>query len=150
MEPRTWGRTKSGRPVAPIGIAGGGVVGVLFGLLYFAANRTDPQGWMKALAIGLVMIPMGFAFVALFTVDRTTMKGAVQRPEVSVEDLWLQKAGYYAFFVIMIVLSVFEMVALFLPSLRDLHIHRDWLWGLVLLGWASCGIAYLVIKKRES
>ena len=96
------------------------------------------------------MIPMGFAFVALFTVDRTTMKGAVQRPEVSVEDLWLQKAGYYAFVVIMIVLSVFEMVALFLPSLRDLHIHRDWLWGLVLLGWASCGIAYLVIKKRES
>ena len=66
------------------------------------------------------------------------------------EDLWLQKAGYYAFVVIMIVLSVFEMVALFLPSLRDLHIHRDWLWGLVLLGWASCGIAYLVIKKRES
>lgn len=150
MDVRTWGRTKSGRAAAPIGLVGGTAIGLLFGLLYFAANRTDPQGWMKALAIALVAIPMGYGLIIALIIDRTTMKGAVVRPEESVETLWVQRAGYYAFFIVMIILAGFEVVALFLPSLREARIHRDWLWGVVLLGWTSFGIAYLVIKKRES
>lgn len=150
MDARKWGRTKSGRAAAPIGLVGGTAIGLLLGLLYFAANRTDPQGWMKALAIALVAIPMGYGLIVALIVDRTTMKGAVVRPEESVETLWVQRAGYYAFFIVMIILAAFEVVALFLPSLREARIHRDWLWGVVLLGWTSFGIAYLVIKKRES
>lgn len=150
MAARTWGRTKKGRPLAPIGIAGGVVVGAAIGLLYFIANRGAQHAWATALAFGLVSVPLGFALIAAFIVDPTTMKGAVARPGESVEGQWLQKAGSFAFFTIMIVLSVFETVALFLPSLRDLHIHRDWLWGVVILGWASFGISYLVNKHRES
>ncbi|WBT09459.1 hypothetical protein PAB09_03825 [Corynebacterium sp. SCR221107] len=150
MEPRKWGHTKSGRPAAPIGLVGGTAIGLLFGLLHLAANRSDPQGWMMALAIAFVAIPMGFGLIITLIVDRTTMTGAVVHPEESVEAQWVQRAGYYAFLTVMIILSVFEMVALFLPSLRELHIHRDWLWGVVLLGWASFGIAYLVLKKREA
>ncbi len=150
MKQLHWGRTKSGKPAAPYGIVAGLVGGALVGLIYWLLNRSDPQAWMVALAIGAASIPFGFGLGLVFLVDRNTLKGAVPRPEESVEALWFTEAGYWAFLVVMTAISLFGMAATMLPSLRDMHFHQQWLWVIVVLGWASLGVSYLIIKRRES
>ena len=150
MKQLYWGRTKSGKPAAPYGVALGVVGGALGGLIYWLLNRSDPQAWMVALAIGATWMPLGFALALVFVVDRSTLKGAIPRPEQSVEGQWLTEAGSWAFFFTMTAISIFGVVATMVPSLRDLHFHQHWLWAIVILGWASLGVSYLVIKRRET
>lgn len=150
MDASRWGKTKSGKSFVPVGIMAGIVLGMAIGTVYWLLNRSDPHGWVTALVIAIVSAPLCFSFVAIFAVDRTTMKDAVPRPEESIESSWLQEAGNTAFMIVMTTVALFEIVAIFVPSLRDLHLHHSWLWSVVVLGWASLGLSYMAIKRRES
>lgn len=100
MEQSRWGATKTGRrglglwgPAVAIGVLAAGVVAGLT----FALSPSETPG-LLAVVTGVTTLPVGAALGWAVLVDRTSITGAVERPEESVESRWLEQASFGALF----------------------------------------------------
>lgn len=100
MEQSRWGATKTGRrglglwgPAVAIGVLAAGVVAGLT----FAFSPSETPG-LLAVVTGVMTLPVGVALGWAIQVDRTSITGAVERPEESVESRWLEQAAFGALF----------------------------------------------------
>ena len=89
-----WGATRSGRrglalwaPSLVIGLA---VAAVLGGIAW--AVNPAPNPALLGIVIAAASLPIGTVLGWVLLVDRTSLEGAVARPEESVESVWLDRA----------------------------------------------------------
>lgn len=76
-----------------IGVLAAGVVAGLT----FALSPSETPG-LLAVVTGVTTLPVGAALGWAVLVDRTSITGAVERPEESVESRWLEQASFGALF----------------------------------------------------
>ena len=100
MEQSRWGSTRTGRrglglwgPAVAIGVLTAGAVAGLT----FAFSPSNTPG-LLAVVTGVMTLPVGVALGWAIQVDRTSITGAVERPEESVESRWLEQAAFGALF----------------------------------------------------
>ena len=100
MEQSRWGATRTGRrglglwgPAVAIGVLTAGVVAGLT----FAFSPSNTPG-LLAVVTGVMTLPVGVALGWAVLVDRSSIAGAVDRPEESVESRWLEQAAFGALF----------------------------------------------------
>ncbi|SEE77683.1 hypothetical protein [Ruania alba] len=96
-----WGRSRWGSPrpaawwhAAPVGIVLAVVFALAFSLIGFDAEQ-------RRLALGIGMLCFAGPSLALawvLVVDRSTIRGAVDRPEESVENNWWDKATQHTLY----------------------------------------------------
>ena len=89
-----WGATRSGRrglalwaPSLVIGL----VVAAVLGVNARAVNPA-PNPALLGILIAAASLPIGTVLGWVLLVDRTSLEGAVARPEESVESVWLDRA----------------------------------------------------------
>lgn len=90
-----WGATKKGHrgvglwgPAVGIGVV---VSAVLAGLALMVSSSPEPG--LLAVVTAAVVLPVGVALGWGLMVDRSSISGAVQRPEESVESRWWDQAA---------------------------------------------------------
>nr|NLD39822.1 hypothetical protein [Actinomycetales bacterium] len=144
----TWGRARIGGarvPALAIAVPVGLVlaIGIAFGVHYGGGTGEDPVLTIAiiALAVALPAIALIYAIV----VDRETIKGAVARPEDSVEARWYEQAAFGAFTDLLLLSGIGAVVASFLRWEAEVNLV---LGGLLLVAFVSFGIRYLVIRGR--
>ncbi|WAC66000.1 hypothetical protein OVA14_12005 [Agrococcus sp. SL85] len=141
-----WGRVRgtAGMPALAIAIPVGLLLGAAGGAVA-AAMIDAPSPMLVGLAVGA---SMGVPFVALvwaLLVDRESLRGVVDRPEESVEGAWYDRAAQGAFSDTILVVGL-ATAALAVTGLRiDVVVA---LVGVLLVAMASCGIRYLVARRR--
>ena len=141
-----WGATKAGRrglglwgPAVAIGVVAAGVVAGLT----FAFSPSETPG-LLAVVTGVVTLPVGVALGWAIQVDRTSMTGAVERPEESVESRWLERAAVGALF------DGFAMIGLGAGAIAitGVEVAADVvlvvLWVLLSVDF---GVRYLVVRR---
>ena len=141
-----WGATKAGRrglglwgPAVAIGVLIAGVVGGLT----FAVSPTDTPGPL-AVVTAVMTLPMAVALGWVIMVDRSSIAGAVERPEESVECQWLERASSGA------LMDAFVMIGLGAGAIAITRV--DVAADLVLMAlWAllsaDLGVRYLVLRR---
>lgn len=142
-----WGRSRIlAIPTMRLAVPAGIALSLGFGLAHVMLNNPDgPAKWLAGLIFGACLSPWMIALVAVLIVDRSTMPGAVQNPESSVESAWYDKAAVAAFHTGLGVCGVGAFVTTWL---RLQTVSLTFVGVLVLLG-SSFGIAYLVQKSRS-
>lgn len=144
-----WGRTRVGGTwipalavAVPIGVAL--ALGTALGVYYGGGLDSDPL-----LTVGILGVAIMFPAIALvyaIVVDRTTIKGAVARPEESIESRWYEKAAAGTFTDLLLVAGILAVVASFMTWTAELNLVFS---GLILLAMVDFAIRYLLIRKRS-
>ncbi|WP_146065604.1 hypothetical protein [Arthrobacter pityocampae] len=145
----TWGRTafaKGRFPAIAVAAPSGIVIGAVLGLL---AASLGVGGSASPILVGVVFA-LCLAFpstmlVYILVVDRSTMAGAAERPEESVESAWYDKAAAGALTDIILVAGLAAAVLSFLPARYSVDP------GLLLagvLGFASLSVAVRYLLQR--
>ncbi|USR78893.1 hypothetical protein [Arcanobacterium pinnipediorum] len=102
----TWGYTKHKRlPALGIAVPIGLSMGALFGALWAYLRSDTDNIWLY---VAVFSTTTGFVFAGLIwvsIVDRTTIAGAIAKPEASIENTWHSKATSVGFFTVMIASS---------------------------------------------
>lgn len=95
-----WGATKSGRgglvlwgPAFAVGV----LLAAVLGLVVYAVSPSETPA-LLGVVTGLVALPVGTTAGWALLVDRSSLAGAVERPEESVESQWLERASFGALF----------------------------------------------------
>lgn len=136
------GRDLSAMKVAiPVGVLLSVVAGVVAAWAGFGGERS----WLGGAIFAFVM---SWGFVALvwaIIVDRSTLQGATDRPEESIESSWMQSASSGAFFDTIAIAGFGSAIVTFMDV--------NWSNGLVLLsvcliGMLSFGLRYLISSRR--
>lgn len=141
-----WGRVRGtqGTPAMavaiPLGLllaTGGGAV---------AAAMIDAAApLLVGLAVGASMAIPLVALVWATAVDRASLRGALDRPEESVEGAWYDRAAQGAFSDTILVVGL-ATAALAVTGIRiDVVLA---LMGVLLVAMGSCGIRYVVARRR--
>jgi Co/Zn/Cd efflux system component len=142
-----WGATRSGRrglalwgPALLIGFA---VAGALGALTRFVTPASSPE--LLGLVVGATALPLGTALGWVLLVDRTSLRGVVDRPEDSVESQWLDRAATGALFdglaMIGLAAGALAITRVTLPT--DLTLIGVWV--LIVLDVA---VRYLALRRR--
>lgn len=143
-----WGHSRFGARrgsalllAAPIGLALAAALGALAG---WAAAPTGADVLLVAVVFALATaLPMVSA-VWLLVVDRSTVRGALDRPEESIESSWLDRASQGAFTDTLTIAGL-GTAALFVSGA---DIPGSWtLLAVVVVMMASFGIRYLVARR---
>ena len=142
-----WGRSRfGGVPTMRIAIPVGVVLGMAYGVGHVVVNNPDgPLKWVAGLIYGAFMAPLVVALVAVLIVDRSTVKGAVKRPEVSIENHWYGRAATVAFHVTLVVVGIASLVATWAGQV----VLSQVLAGVLVVLGGSFGVAYLFQKARS-
>ena len=149
--PRTkWGRSRfGGSPGALIAISlvAGAPLAAGVGWLAMLAESGHPSPWLIFWVTAIVTWPLGAGLVWALLVDRSTLSGAPDDPDSSVESRWYDKAAAGAFHVLIVSLGLGAAVFQFLkvdvaPPLL--------LGGYFVLAVAAFGISYLFAKKTSA
>lgn len=142
----TWGATKAGRrgpalwaPAVAIGVLTAGVVG---GLTYVFSPSQTPA--LLALVTAVTTLPVAVALGWAILVAPSSITGAVERPEESVESRWLERASVAALMdgFAMIGLSAGAIVITEVEVAADVVLMALW----VLLS-VDLGVRYLVLRR---
>ncbi|QOR70780.1 hypothetical protein IM660_00150 [Ruania alkalisoli] len=104
-----WGRSQWGRTrpaawwhAAPLGIVLTVILSIAFSLIGFDAEQRR-----LALGIGLLCFTgPALALAWIVVVDRSTIRGAVDRPEETVENIWWDKATQHTLYDVVVVIGV--------------------------------------------
>lgn len=141
-----WGATKAGRrglalwaPALAIGVLTAGVVG---GLTFTFSPSPTPG--MLAVVTAVTTLPVAVALGWAILVARSSITGAVERPEESVESRWLERASVGA------LMDGFAMIGLSAGAIAitqvqvSAHLVLMALW--VLLS-ADLGLRYLILRR---
>lgn len=106
------------------------------------------EGGDALLAAVVVALATASSFIALIwalVVERSTLRGAVDAPEESIESNWLNTAMQGAF------TDTLTVSGLALAALGVTGYHLDAIWaltGVVLVAFASVTFRYLVASRR--
>lgn len=147
--PRTrWGRTKFARRTPamafaiPLGLVVAGGFGALTLLTDFSANG-DPL-----LVAGVTALVMAWGCIGLvwaLIVDRTTLHGAVEKPDQTVEARWMTSAQSGA------LTDLVTVVGLAIAILAFTRVQMDGMWiliGVLFVAGLSVGARYIVARTR--
>ena len=144
---RKWGRTRfGGRHSAllvavPFGIVLAAAAGALAG---WAAGAAGGDVLLVAAVFALAMALPMISAVWVVVVDRSTLRGALDRPEESIESSWLDKASQGAFNDTLL-LAGLGTAALFVSRTEVPGSYT--LLTVVVVMMASFGIRYLVARR---
>ncbi|GAA1390186.1 hypothetical protein [Luteococcus peritonei] len=143
-----FGRTRSGRSPWPGAVLIGLLVTAALGSAAALLND-GPRAWLLvALLVALNLPVLVFGGWAVL-VDRSTIRGATQRPEESVENSWLDRAANGAFYDLLTVLGLGLAAFNLVPAARDLP-ARHALTAYVLFAMLDVAARYLVISRGEA
>lgn len=142
-----WGATKSGRrglalwgPAFAVGV----LLAVALGFLVSTVSPAENPA-LLGLVIGLITLPVGTTLGWALLVDRSSLAGAVERPEESVESQWLERASLGALFDGLAMIGIGYAAI----SITRVDVAADVvllaLWVLLTL---DLGVRYLVLKRR--
>lgn len=141
-----WGRSRFGGrgsallAAAPVGV----VLAAATGALAAWAGVAGPDPLLGAIAFALVTVwPLTVA-AWIAVVDRSTLRGAIDRPEESVESSWLETASQHAF-TDTLTLAGLGTAALFVSG-AELP-GSSVLLAVVVVMMASFGIRYLLARR---
>lgn len=141
-----WGRVRgtARTPAMAIAIPAGLLLAAAAGAVS-AAMIAAPSPLLVGLAIGGSTVAPFVALVWALLVDRDSLRGAVDRPEDSVEGAWYDRAAQGAFSDTILVVGL-ASAALAITGLRiDVVVA---LVGVLFVAMGSCGIRYLVARRR--
>lgn len=143
-----WGSAKIGGrriPALAIAIPAGLVIALGIAVVVQLAGgmNSDPLIGIPVVALALSPATMGAVYV--FVVDRESIRGAVARPEESIESGWFEKAAAGSFTDILFVAGIGAAVAAFTRWEAEVSLV---LGGLLIVAFASFGIRYLLMKGR--
>ncbi|MFC6147093.1 hypothetical protein [Corynebacterium nasicanis] len=122
------------------------VLAALIGALGTVINSQDST-WLVASVFALTSLPVTLALTWVLLVDRSTLTGALDNPEDSVESHWLNRAARGAFFDIMTVAGLGIIAFLLAESLGWSLNGSGTLLLLLLLGWFDFGLRYWVQQR---
>lgn len=141
----TFGRTRSGRSPWPIAIGSGAAAAALIAAVAWALN--PGQGALLAAVLFATTVPITTAGAWALVVDRATLRGAVARPDDSVETAWLNQASSSAFFDLIMVGGLAAGAVSLIPGLASIPAWQA-LIGVTLIGMADFGVRLLVLSRR--
>lgn len=147
----TWGRATFGGgrfPAMAIALPCGTVIAALLGLLAATLRIGEPNPFIIGVVFVVCFIPPATMLVYILIVDRSTMKGAAERPEESVESGWYDKAAAGALTDIVIVAGITATVLSFIPDKLALE-PGLLLAGVICLAFVSVGVRYLIQQHRS-
>ena len=142
-----WGRLRGGSstPAMAIAIPGGLVLAVLVGVIAAAMWDAPTPPVVVGIGFTVVTLPALVGLVWAFLVDRNTLRGAIDRPEESVEGAWYDKAAQGAFSDILLIVGL-GTAFLAITGIRiDVLIA---LIGVLLVAMGSFTVRYLVARRR--
>lgn len=144
-----WGVARFGKrniPAMAIAIPSGLALGLAAGIVAGLAGLSDGTVALKSIVFGLVFSWSFIAFIWIAIVDRGSLRGAVGRPEESIESRWHDEASAGAF-TDMIAVAGIALTVLILTGKTF-----DATWALIgFLCFAGIDVAarYLILKKRS-
>lgn len=145
-----WGRTKfaDGRiPALAVAIPGGLLLAIGVGALTLWTGVA--QGEQALFIAGVFALMMSWGMMGLvwaIVVDRTTIRGALDKPEESIESKWMDAAMAGAF------TDTITLTGLGLAAIAITGFELDALWaltGVLLVAIFSTFVRYLMAKKRS-
>ncbi|MFS0865999.1 hypothetical protein AB3M83_01520 [Microbacterium sp. 179-B 1A2 NHS] len=142
-----WGRVRgrTGMPAMSLAIPIGLVLAAAAGLIT-AAMTDAPSPLLTGFAVGAATIPAFVALVWVPIVDRDTLRGAIERPEESVEGAWYDRAAQGAFTDTLLVTGIATSALAITGARIDAVLA---LMGVLIVAMASCGIRYLIARRRD-
>jgi hypothetical protein len=145
-----WGRTTFGAgryPAMAIALPCGIVIGALLGVLAAVLGVGGSSPVLVGAVFAVCLAPPSAMLVYLFVVDRSTLTGAAERPEESVEAGWYEKAAAGALTDIVLVAGITATVLSFIPEKFVLD-PGLLLAGVVALAFVSVAVRYLLQRYR--
>lgn len=145
-----WGYTKFGNrrtPTMAIAIPLGIVVGITGGWLSATIGVTGPNPtlgfWVFASCLTMPAIALVFALI----VDRSTLQGATERTEDSIESRWYDKAASGSFTDLILVLGLTSLALAFVPRdvPVDLKLVLPAIIGVCVIPF---GVRYLLLRRK--
>lgn len=147
-ERTTWGRASigSGRmPAMAIAVPLGVLLGVALGFVALWAGVAGPYPVLGVAVFALCLSLPSTALVYVLVVDRSTMRGAVERPEESVESRWYEKAAAGALTDVVLLAGLAVMFMAFVEtSLDDTLI----LGAVVVVAMLSFAIRFAIARSK--
>ncbi len=142
-----WGRLRGGSrtPAMAIAIPGGVVLAVVVGVLATAMWDTPTSPFFVGIAFTVVTLPALVGLAWAFLVDRDTIRGAIDRPEESIEGAWYDKAAQGAFSDTLLITGLGTTFFAITNIRIDMLIA---LIGVLVVAMGSCGIRYLIARRR--
>lgn len=152
-----WGRSArlgggSGRLMAVsllLGVIGGAALAFGAAAVGRAVRSDLPAGWdwLFPVVFSAFTIPLLTAVAWALLVDRSTLRGAADRPEESIESRWYDRAAQSTFHVMLLALGVGSGAAALTGWQADTDLL---LLALALLMGAVFTVSYLLAKRAES
>ncbi|OAH50433.1 hypothetical protein [Microbacterium oleivorans] len=142
-----WGRLRGGSrtPAMAIAIPAGLVLAVAVGVIAGAMWDTPTPPFVVGIGFTVVTLPALVGLAWAFLVDRDTIRGAIDRPEESIEGAWYDKAAQGAFSDTLLITGL-GTTFFAITSIRiDMLIA---LIGVLVVAMGSCGIRYLIARRR--
>lgn len=144
-----WGRTTFGQgryPAMAVAIPLGAVLAVGVGFLTFLSGLADgPHPVLVATSFAVVMYGTLVALAWAVVVDSATLRGAVDRPDDSIESVWLERACAGAFRDTLVVTGL----GLAIIALADFDPDAELvLGGVIVVAFASLTTRYVVAKQQ--
>ncbi|WP_065572032.1 hypothetical protein [Microbacterium oleivorans] len=142
-----WGRLRGGSrtPAMAIAIPAGLVLAVVVGVIAAAMWDAPTPPFVVGIGFTVVTLPALVGLVWAFLVDRNTLRGAIDRPEESVEGAWYDKAAQGAFSDILLIVGL-GTAFLAITGIRiDVLIA---LIGVLLVAMGGFSVRYLVARHR--
>lgn len=142
-----WGSVKFGRRGSafwfafPIGV----VLAIGIGALTIATGVAGPWPLLGGAAFAFVTAWPCFGLVWAFVVDRETLRGAIDKPEQSVESAWYSAAASSAFTDVLLIVGLGTAAVAFtgveLPTALILTI-------VIVVAMGAFAVRYLVQRRR--
>ena len=145
-----WGRSRFGGGGATLGAVSLGL-GVVFssglGWLAWIAQPAQPRPLLLFIVVAVTTLPITTVGVWALLVDRSTVTGAIDDPDETVENRWYETAATASFHALLATLGL----GLALFSLLPIDVAPAAVIGGYLgLGIAVFAVRYLVAKRKDS
>ncbi|AZS45329.1 hypothetical protein [Microbacterium oleivorans] len=142
-----WGRLRGGSrtPAMAIAIPAGLVLAVVVGVIAAAMWDAPTPPFVVGIGFTVVTLPALVGLVWVFLVDRDTLRGAIDRPEESIEGAWYDKAAQGAFSDTLLITGLGTTFFAITNIRIDMLIA---LIGVLVVAMGSCGIRYLIARRR--
>ncbi|MFV0285615.1 MAG: hypothetical protein ACK5IM_04395 [Demequina sp.] len=141
-----WGKVRGARriPALAVAIPGGLLLAVVAGAV--AATLIEaPSPALVGFAVGGSASFPSIALIWAVIVDRGSLRGALERPELSVEGAWYDRAAAGALSDVLLVIGLATAALAITGAPTDVVIA---LVGVLLLAMGSCAIRYLLLSRR--
>lgn len=145
-----WGRTRFGEgrfPAMAIAVPSGAALGALLGFLAASLGVGGSTPVLVGAVFALCLAFPSTMLVYVLVVDRSTLTGAAERPEESVESGWYDKAAAGALTDVVLVLGVTATVLAFIPTKLSLDPGLV-LAGVICVAFVSVAVRYLLQRLR--